>query len=528
MNLVHDPWIPVVDLHGSVGFGSPVDVLVGRCRTHRVDSPRPEFRGAIYQFLIGLLQTTFPPQTIDDWAKLWDEPPSGLELATAFAPVERAFDLYSDSGPAFMQDFGLPEKASVARIDSLLPTTPGDNAIKKNTDIFVKRGFADSLCESCTACALLVRNLNGVAAGTGYRVGIRGGGPLTTIPLANEPPHGIWSEVWLSVLPLDSGNTENATTYDADVFPWLGPTRVSVGDATTHPQDVHPLQAYWAMPQRIRLEPPTGEGDCDLCGTHGPTFTAHRITNYGTSYGPTWIHPLSPYRVQPPTKGQPAVVIAGKGKQGGYSYVDWLGLTIGAGSDAHAAPAVASVTATKMFAVGGLGDMRLWCFGYDAENAKVRRWYDQSVPLLQLPPRSRVHFSQEAQVLIDAATNAAFLLERHVKAAWFETPKKSTGETGHIRMALYSATEDDFYSIVHHLRRAVDKEAGDDKTDIEQVRNTWRSVLVTAAEELFDFYALQETDEVRNMSRIAKASHYLRLSLHGPKAELTKILGGSQ
>jgi CRISPR system Cascade subunit CasA len=524
MNLIRDAWIPVVTDSPEPFCVSPVALLVGAHRNAALDSPRLEFRGAIYQFLIGLLQSTYAPQTLEDWAECWQTPPDSDELRRAFEPVADAFELFAESGPAFMQDLELPAKAREARIDSLLPTTPGENAVKLNKDLFTKGGLVDGLCESCTAAALFAKNLNGVAGGAGFRVGIRGGGPLTTLPLANQPPHGNWSTVWLSVLCADDGDVETSDQFGPEVFPWLGPTRESSGNKTTHPGDAHWLQAYWAMSQRARLDRPIDEGSCDLCGSHGRLFRTLRITNYGASYGSTWRHPLSPYRVQTEDDGSTAI-IATKGKQGGFSYVDWLSLTIGANDSQHAAPVVEDVTTRKMFAAAEVRDMRLWCFGYDAENAKVRQWFDQTVPLLRLSPEKRVAFTQQVQILIDGANAAAFLLHRSVKEAWFDSPKDARGDSSHIRRAEFEATEREFYRVIDVVRAVIESESSDTNEKLQKARDQWRAVLVQTTQDLFDRFALQETDEVRNMSRIAKAAHSLQMALTAPNGYLRKTLG---
>ena len=63
-NLIHEQWIPVRRQNGARSMiapwqitddlnGNPVIVL---------DAPRPDFSGALIQFLIGLVQTTMAPK----------------------------------------------------------------------------------------------------------------------------------------------------------------------------------------------------------------------------------------------------------------------------------------------------------------------------------------------------------------------------------------------------------------------------------------------------------------------------------
>ena len=67
MNLIDDDWIPVKRADGSKVLIAPWQIAETENPIVDIAAPRPDFQGALYQFLIGLLQTTFAPQDIDDW-----------------------------------------------------------------------------------------------------------------------------------------------------------------------------------------------------------------------------------------------------------------------------------------------------------------------------------------------------------------------------------------------------------------------------------------------------------------------------
>lgn len=69
-----------------------------------LDAPRPDFNGALAQFLIGLLQTVCAPADEDLWEDWLWSPPTPEMLAQRFAPLAPCFQLDGD-GPRFMQDF---------------------------------------------------------------------------------------------------------------------------------------------------------------------------------------------------------------------------------------------------------------------------------------------------------------------------------------------------------------------------------------------------------------------------------------
>ena len=70
MNLISENWIPVRRADGSLQRIAPWQLTdgIGDNPIVAVASPRPDFDGALTQFLIGLLQTTCTPSE-DQW---WD------------------------------------------------------------------------------------------------------------------------------------------------------------------------------------------------------------------------------------------------------------------------------------------------------------------------------------------------------------------------------------------------------------------------------------------------------------------------
>jgi len=158
-----------------------------------VIAPRADFKGAVYQLLIGLLQSTFAPANAREWQHRWQNPPDEATLRAAFGPVEHLFEVFPDSGPAFMQDVHLDGGAEVP-IENLL--------IDATESHFNKPGRVPCMAPHWAAVALFTLQINAPAGGRGHRVSLRGGGPLTTLVL---PPvqlgfSSLWHTLWLNVL----------------------------------------------------------------------------------------------------------------------------------------------------------------------------------------------------------------------------------------------------------------------------------------------------------------------------------------
>ncbi|APY25083.1 CRISPR-associated protein CasA/Cse1, type TIGR02547-like protein [Leptospira borgpetersenii str. 4E] len=133
MNLIKDVWIPVQRFSEKLEEISPFEI------TSRIENdsdpimslnaPRPDFNGALLQFLVGLLQAVFPPENETEWEDLFVNPPSPEVLKEAMEKVKSAFELFGD-GPRFMQDTNLNEEDTVFDISALFIESPGENTIK--------------------------------------------------------------------------------------------------------------------------------------------------------------------------------------------------------------------------------------------------------------------------------------------------------------------------------------------------------------------------------------------------------------
>jgi CRISPR system Cascade subunit CasA len=199
MNLIDDAWIPIRRKSGEEARIAPwgVTIRYGDDRIVALAAPRPDFNGALIQFLIGLLQTTCAPDSPHTWREWLHNPPMPEELRTKFQPVAYAFELDSKD-QRFMQDTQLKLEGvkEATPIGALLIDVPGANTIQRNTDHFIKRSGVEKLCSSCTAAALFTLQTNAPSGGQGHRTGLRGGGPLTTLILGDV----LWQTAWLNVL----------------------------------------------------------------------------------------------------------------------------------------------------------------------------------------------------------------------------------------------------------------------------------------------------------------------------------------
>ncbi len=507
MNLIYESWIPIIrkDKKEKV---APWQISDSDIKD--ITSSRPDFKGGLYQFVIGLLQTESPPEDLSDWVEGWKKPPTPEELKERFGRIADAFE-FGDAVPAFMQDYDLPDGESKP-IAALLIESPGGKTLKDNLDHFIKRGRVEAICPHCAATALFTLQTNAPSGGVGHRVGLRGGGPLTTLILPDEgiDKTTLWQRLWLNILPADQFSCltgDCKKDRPEDIFPWLAKTRTSERKTgkDTLPQDVHPLQMYWGMPRRIRLDfSETITGTCDLCGETGnKLLTRFRTKNYGVNYTGAWEHPLSPHNYDP-TENKPKPPLPVHGQKGGISYRHWLGLVVNA-KDKKTRPAlVVNHYYEKAYEIDGSREARLWTFGYDLDNMKARCWYESVMPVYPCSEQRRETVAKHTNILIEFAEKIAVNTRSAVKKAWFKRPGDKKGDFSFIDKAFWQNTESAFYECLRSV--IVDPE---NKENIDKLKEKWGNVLFRESMSLFDQWALAGAVESKAMKRTMEARHGL-------------------
>ena len=526
-NLIEDPWLPFRRPDGTVVHARPAAMASPEYTDLAL--VRADFQGAAWQFLIGLLQTAFAPRDIQKWADRWETPPTLEELDAAFAPFQDAFELGGD-GARFMQDFDPLADKPPGPIASLLIEAPGAQTREHNADHFVKRGMADRICPDCAAMALFTMQINAPSGGKGYRTGIRGGGPLTTLALPHDPAATLWQKLWLNVLDRE-GYSFPEPEANGELFPWLTATRESDRPGSEIlPDDMHPLHVYWAMPRRFRFAFEHAPCRCDLCGRESETsVTGVRAKNYGNNYAGPWIHPLTPYRLDPKKPAEPPLSI--KGQPGGIGYRHWETLVLEDRGNRGQLPArvVRDYSARKAPILDDIEPTaqkaRLWVFGYDMDNMKARGWYATEMPLLVVDPEHQDQLLAWVEQLTAAGGEVAGRTQKAVRSAWFSRPKDVKGDFSHIGQRVLESTEATFYECLFDLWEAL--HAGEAGVLPEPVAARWYTRLRDAAFTVFDDLALSGESSALEMKRIVRARNELNKWLAGgkPMKELQAAAG---
>lgn len=535
MNLINDAWIPVRRANGTTEKIEPWRLTdhmgAGNSPIVAVASPRPDFDGALTQFLIGLMQTTCTPETESAWWNWRESPPAPDVLASKFKLVAGAFNLSRDEGSLFMQErLAADDKSKPHPVSYLLIGAATDSTLKQNIDHFQKRLATeeDCLCPECSAAALYTLQTfapSGGGGGEGKFTGIRGGGPLTTLILGKT----LWETVWLNVV---YGNTFKATT-NLPIFPWIN-TKAFITEKspvkTVHSNDMDARHVCWGMPRRIYLDftENSSETQCLVCRqvtasvcrryrdrSGGLTYRYEVRVNNKKEKKPSWIfphHPLSPYNENcDPEDTHPSAVHP---QPGGIGYRHWLGLVENSTKgNTRRLPA----TVVEQFRSTAREDCRMWAFGFDMDNMKARCWYDATMPILAVDEGLESAFSAAVDQVVQAAFWVADILRKRTKDALFGDSEPS-GELGFVQADFWSATEAQFFENVRDLRDVM-RQGGGEYPVLEQ----WLTTLRRAAFTVFDTYSQTGDFDAADPRRVALARNELAKSLNGRK--LRDLLG---
>ena len=493
MNLLTDQWLPVRRRDGSEEKISPYEVTTQFADNPIVDlwPPRPDFRSALYQLLIGMFQVAVMPNDDEGWLELWDEPPQPEWLQEKLLAYRECFEIESD-GTAFMQDYS-PLDTEPQSLDNLFISLPANGHFQKSDIANISPYWA--------AVALFTLQTFAPSGGSGHRVGLRGGGPLTTIVIP-EKDKTLWGTVWLNVLEKDELKHLSGDIIKEDlatVFPWMGPTRTSEGGRVTLPEDCHPGQMFFGMPRRIRLLFDHCTGICDLSGEQsGIVVSSYKTKNLGINYDGPWLHPLNAYSINPKKPEEPPLPI--KGQPGGITYRHWAGLVIN-GENQIPAKVVQQLNAssTRRDILEEYG-ANVWASGYDMDNMKARCWYESTMPLFPLSPEESIIVKERVSFLVGAAFEAAKNLRSSVKSAWFKRPKDVKGDLSFLDTSFWQQTEAAFYQ---NLGRLV-KEPSNSSLVVE-IATQWEREIKRTARSLFDSWALSAQEDGLNMKRVVKA-----------------------
>lgn len=493
MNLLKDPWLPIIRKNGAKEKIA-IHQLLDSYKENPVmelEAPRPDFKNALYQLIIGIVQVSAMPEKERKWKALFEEPYSMEDFSERVLKYEECFEIDSE-GPAFMQDFDLPEGFKKESLKNLFINLPANEHYMPVNKTFNK-SEPKKIGVYWAAIALYTLQTFAPGGGRGHKAGIRGGGPLSVLVM----PKGestLWAKIWTNIVSGEfistlSGNQDKVDMID--IFPWMKKTEGSA----VYPEQCHPFQMYFGMPRRIRFVF-GGEAVCDISGEHiERSVIGYKTRHSGNDYKGAWIHPLTPYK--PPN--EEGDILSIKPKVGGIGYRHWLSLALEKEETIRSKTVSLFDESSRRDIARNIGT-QIWACGYAMEKMKSECWYESTMPLYPLNPKDATKVAKFIGGLVKQAQEISSSLRFAVKSAWFGSPKDAKGDMGFLDTAFWQNTESAFYSILDHLVNDLDND--EFKNNLV---DKWGLILKKEVENIFDSSALAQQEDGLNMKRVVKA-----------------------
>ncbi len=283
MNLLTDAWIPVRLLSGGNVQTITLQALCCSPDKWRLSMPREDMELAALQLLVCLLQVIAPPEDAVDYRRRVAKPLSEDEYDALIQPWITTFDLEHPDQP-FMQIRGV-NAAEPTSMDKLLTGVSGST----NCAFINQPGQGEHVCSGCTAIALFNQANNAPGFGGGFKSGLRGGTPMTTLVRGDH----LRTTLCLNVLAKSTLLNQYPDAPQSEHRPtWVKPI---VAGETIPAAAIGLVRGLFWQPAHIELCPPEGEGQCSACGLHSQKrYSGFNKAKFNFTVEGLWNHPHSP------------------------------------------------------------------------------------------------------------------------------------------------------------------------------------------------------------------------------------------
>ncbi len=288
MNLLTDHWIPVRPLNGGAPQAITLEQLLCSNEQWLLSLPRDDMELAALQLLICLVQVSWIPEDEKMLHGYVTKPLTIDAFKQGIAKWRDTFCLDHPEHP-FMQVKGVDAKEPTG-MDKLLAGLTGAT----NCTFINEPGQGEALCGGCTAIALFNQANNAPSFGGGFKSGLRGGSPVTTLVQAVDTRIAdLRTTIWLNVLIASSLEALVGSDLQLSQPPtWQQPIAANAAIAAANIGLVRGL--FW-QPDHIELCSPVDAGQCTGCGLHAEKrYSGFFKAKFNFTVNGTWPHPHSP------------------------------------------------------------------------------------------------------------------------------------------------------------------------------------------------------------------------------------------
>ncbi|WP_277973111.1 type I-E CRISPR-associated protein Cse1/CasA [Pantoea agglomerans] len=284
MNLLTDRWIPVRSVMGSGVEQISLEALLCGPQLRSLSLPRDDMEMAACQLLICIVQLLWPPENTAHSIQRIQKPLTREEFSAGLIGWEESFDLNHSEHP-FMQVKGVVAK-EITGMDKLMVGLTGSTSCA-----FVNQpGQGEALCGGCAAIALFNQAGNAPGFGGGFKSGLRGGAPITTL----IHQRCLRSTIWANVLNAESleRNYPDWQKQRHQAFTWQKP----IGSNEKIPaHSIGLARGLFWQPAHIELSSPSSGGQCSACGSLvDKRYQSFLKAKFNYTVEGFWLHPHSP------------------------------------------------------------------------------------------------------------------------------------------------------------------------------------------------------------------------------------------
>lgn len=288
MDLLKDSWIPVRrSLNGQQKKLTLQELLCSDSQ-YILSLPRDDFEFAALQLLICLVQVLFTPdekKSLEDRIRL---PMTETEFSSVIRNTADWFRLDHPDYP-FMQVKGVKAQHPTS-FDKLLAGL--DTAT--NSRFVNEPGLAEKVCGGCAAIALYNQANNAPSFGGGFKFGLRGKCPASTLIQSAKGFSDLRATIWFNILTWDT-ISDAFEVLDSSVNnepTWVEPIS---NEVPTPASRIGLLRGLFWQPAHVELCKAGEGGKCCLCGdVENEMYHGFNKAKFSYTVDGFWPHPHSP------------------------------------------------------------------------------------------------------------------------------------------------------------------------------------------------------------------------------------------
>ena len=282
MNLLTDEFLSVRREPDGTHLWISLKELLCGTENYSFMYPRDDLELGALCLCISIVQCLWPPEDFDELKIRIGKPMSAADYEAGIRKYLPWFNL-DDAKYPFMQVKGVKAN-DITPMDKLLPgLTGGTNCAFVN-----EPRQAAALCPGCAAIALFNDAVSAPGFGGGFKAGLRGSAPITTLIQGGF----IRDTIWFNILTKENADEFYFNSRQNHKPTWVDPIQEK---AKIPAIGIGMMRGLFWQPAHIELDHPVGGMQCSCCGLNtNSSYTGFKKAKFNYTVEDLWPHPHSP------------------------------------------------------------------------------------------------------------------------------------------------------------------------------------------------------------------------------------------